>query len=452
MYILYSILSLNFIFFCDAQSNDVQLKNGVHDSENIETEQQDLRADEDVQPKNDEVEDQIKILDLDKEGVSQEEIVEEKQTKDTKAENEEVASEDLTKDVDSRTDGVEEALEEPKEPTEETVEEKKVEEIQEKPKEEPVVLPEQERVEEETIDQIPSKEEVPVAAPPVEKISEEPEGISTVDIDEPSGNWLFKRIWWEKAEAKYEKIKNAVDQVLEARMLFFSKRTELDRTLFDPFYRTIGLGSGELNEIISYLINELEKERGHEGSLRGQERELLNALQTEKKVLEQLQLDVQSINKLDNAIDDALTTLLGQINQARVYEKQAWQQFKAIAKELSDKKARELYYSMDTLWKNIKDINDYIKNAFSQHFDKLVQAAQEQINKARDTIQLLREKGIDFKLQAQRLASLDKQESSNHEDEEEKEVAVQPGFLMKIWQRITGGLLALWNSLFGGRG
>ena len=52
--------------------------------------------------------------------------------------------------------------------------------------------------------------ETPVAPAPIEHVqipqepSEEEEieikGIDTVNVNEPKGNWLYKRIWWEKAE------------------------------------------------------------------------------------------------------------------------------------------------------------------------------------------------------------------------------------------------------------
>lgn len=346
---------------------------------------------------------------------------------------------------------------EPKEVVEEEVLKAEEAEIpeEEEPKEEPQKeLREPEAVvKEEAITIEEGKaEEKPVE--PLEKeeeqkekvVSEEP-GIDTIDVDEPSGNWLIKRIWWEKAEEKYEKIKNSVDQILEARMAFFSQRTEMDRMLFDPFYRSIGFSQGELTEIIAYLMNEMNKEQEQEGSLRAEERDLVETLLSEKKALEQLQLDVQSISKIDSALDDSLTTLLSQINQARVYEKQAWQQLKAIAKELSDKRARELYYSMDTLWKNVQDVHNYIKNAYSAHFRQLVHSAQEHVNKIDAVLHELKEKGIGLKQQAQLLEEL----RQEREEEQEQKVPVKPepieeqGLFARLWSRIVNFFTSFWR-------
>ena len=59
----------------------------------------------------------------------------------------------------------------------------------------------------------------PVPMQPAPISPEQPEqdeieikGIDTVDINEPKGNWLYKRIWWEKAERTYEKIKQLTDK------------------------------------------------------------------------------------------------------------------------------------------------------------------------------------------------------------------------------------------------
>src|ERR1700733_9711008 len=79
----------------------------------------------------------------------------------------------------------------------------------------------------------------------VEPSTESPVGIDTVSLEDPQGNWLFKRIWWERAEERYEKIRLLVDAIWESRTIFFIKRNELDRNVLDPFYLNIGVSQGE---------------------------------------------------------------------------------------------------------------------------------------------------------------------------------------------------------------
>src|SRR5438105_2755246 len=63
---------------------------------------------------------------------------------------------------------------------------------------------------------VETSRETPVEAkPPVEQIK--PEGIDTVSLEDPQGNWLFKKIWWERAETLYGKIREAVTSIWESR-------------------------------------------------------------------------------------------------------------------------------------------------------------------------------------------------------------------------------------------
>lgn len=272
---------------------------------------------------------------------------------------------------------------------------------------------------------------------------EELPGIDTLGLEEPGGNWLFKRIWWEKAETRFEKIRSMVEQLFEERMVFLKQRSELDHNLFDPFYREVGLERGELREIVLYLIERIEKMRQSQGSLDEEERDFLNTLIKEQKTLEQLQTDIDGIDKLDKAIDESIMLLADQINRARNYENSAWQEFKAIGKELNDKRARERYYSMDAIMKSIQDIDAYIKGAFSQHFQALSNSAKEHVERVKTAVKTLQERRIDLKIEAEKLENADKQVSVEETEE------VQPGFFASIFHAIGKFFSSLWGFLFG---
>jgi len=298
--------------------------------------------------------------------------------------------------------------------------------------------------------------------------SDETMSIDTADMDEPQGNWLFKRMWWQRAQTQYEKIKALTDTIMESRLAFFAKRTEWDKTVFDPFYIQIGVGRGTLEELIATTIAQIDKEDVKEGELTLDERSLLTALKSQKDALEQLQKDIQQINAIDGAIDDAITTLINQINAARSFEKKSWQNLKNIAQELSDKNARDLYYGMATFWQNINDISTYIQGPFSQYFEKLGSSAKEQTAKVTDSMQALKEHGIDFKKQWQNLQEQQQRERDAHEyrtgvDEGEKEAQEQyeqaqkksgffasiRTFLSTIGDYVVSGGKAVWDFTIG---
>lgn len=309
-----------------------------------------------------------------------------------------------------------------------------------------------------------SEQHAPVPTPTPQVSQEEPQGIDTVSLQEGSGNWLYKRIWWEKAQAKYETIKILVDRILEAQMIFFARRAELARTVFDPFYINAGIGRGELEEILTYLMEQVSAQQQKQGDLSEEERAFLAIMHKEKETLEQLTLDMQAINKLDGAVDEALGKLMEQLNLCRSYERHAWDDFKAIAKELSDKRARELYYSMVTDEENINAIGNYIKHDYTGYFDQLANMAQENITRIQSAINALKEKGIDFKKKAQELEKKDEQaeRARRIREQEEKEQAEQEaantwyGWIMSwftsAWDAVTtlvGGVYSSIRGLFG---
>lgn len=286
----------------------------------------------------------------------------------------------------------------------------------------------------------------PVLTPEQEEI--EIKGIDTVDIAQPKGNWLYKRIWWEKAERLYEKIKQLANEISESRMVFFLKRHELDRTVIDPFYVSLGLEQGGLEEITSYLTSQLEQERAA-GQLNEQEQKLLDTIAQEKKTLEQMSQGSQRVTKLMSALDDALIKLLEQLNQARNYEQLSWDAFKAINRELSDKRARELYYNMDTYWKNLNNINTYLSDSYAKYFEQLTAKVKEEVNAIQGTIQGLKEKGVDIKMQAQKLRTGCKV-STDQDSEEQQESS---GIFSRIWGWIKAPFVFFADTvsgLFGG--
>ncbi len=278
------------------------------------------------------------------------------------------------------------------------------------------VLPAQPVIEEEII------------APAIVEPEEELVGIDTVSLEDPQGNWLFKRIWWERAEDRYGKIRDLVNSIWESRTNFFVQRNDLDKKVLDPFYLSIGMGQGELQVILSELDEFFKKEREKDGDLNEQERTLYTTLEEEQESLRQLKTDVESISNLDHAIDDALGTLMDQINKARQLEKQAWENFKEIAHVLSDVKAREVYYMMDGAGKNIKNISMYLEKDFTNHFGRLISEAKKHTTRVLDQIKSLKEKGVDFKRQVDRLAQQEEQDrqAKAAQEAQEEEDAIKP--------------------------
>lgn len=290
----------------------------------------------------------------------------------------------------------------------------------------------------------------------LESSTEEPIGIDTIDLKDPQGNWLFKRIWWERAQIRYEKIRALVDQIWEFRVRFFLSRSELDRTVLDPFYVFVGFGQGELQQILSDLISRIEQESTNQDHvLNTSEKELFFDIKAEKKSLEDLNNNLSVITTLDHSVDTALERLMEQINRVRTYERDAWNQFKEIGYVLNDAKARELYYKMDSSWRTIKDIYKYLQNDFANHFQELTTKISSEINNVKTILQELKNKGIDLKNNADAILHTPEKKSGFHDiasenknsENDQEEPETSKGFFRSTLDSITNSFTWVKNTI-----
>ena len=233
--------------------------------------------------------------------------------------------------------------------------------------------------------------------------SEEMVGIDTVNVDEPAGNWLYKRLYWERAEDKYQKIKELMAAIFDARSKFFEQRVQLDKDIFDPLYTLASFRRGELSGILKDLLEDIEKQKQHKNELDDNARVLFAKVEANKERLEEVKKEIEFVGKIDAAVDEAINTLIGLLNQGRNFEMQAWGDFKAISRELSDKKARDLFYRIDTYWRNIKDIQAYVTTKLTEHMNYLASSAQQHADTVKGLLKDLEAQGFVLKEQVDAL-------------------------------------------------
>lgn len=298
--------------------------------------------------------------------------------------------------------------------------------------------------------ELPAEPKAQEVTPATEQLIEKSQGISTIDLEQPQGNWVFKRYWWERAEELYKKMRNNVEKINDLRVKFFARRTELDKTILDPFYADIGLAQSELQASMQMLMAQLEQEREKDGMLSDEEREMRDTMQKDRERLEQLQRDVNEVGTLRDAADKVVDRVMDQKNRAAKYESDGWDDMREIGRIVSDTQASELYYRMDAGWKTMKTIYNYIDQDLTSYFDQLLINAREQTERIKTALQALKEQGVDLKQQMDQIKEHEVAQEVAHAEEEEKKVAVPVktgwfGATSRLFQAVID--VALWQFL-----
>lgn len=298
--------------------------------------------------------------------------------------------------------------------------------------------------------ELPSAPEAHVIIPQLET-ENEVRGIDTVNLEQPQGNWLFKRYWWERAQELYEKMRAHVEKINDMRVKFFARRTELDKTILDPFYLDIGLTQVELQSSLQSITAQLEKERKEDGMLSEEERDLADALQKDRERLEQLQRDVLGVGAMRDAADKIVDRVVEQRNRVSLYETEAWESAREIGRIVSDTQASQLYYRMHAGWGTIKDIYAYLERDVNSSLDKLLANAKEQTERIKLTLQALKEQGVDLKARMQQAQEQEIQQEKAIEDKEKDKKRVAPqktgwfASTSRIFQAVID--VAIWQFL-----
>ena len=276
--------------------------------------------------------------------------------------------------------------------------------------------------------------------PRVQPAQEIQSDLDTTAVD-AGGNWLKKRAFWEQAERTYEKIMEANSAIYEQQIKFVKARNEAD-DLSDKSFRELGFEQGQLSNLLDRLLDELKVQRETQG-LTEQERQLLQTLKEKQQEVEQLKLNLQAIDDLDNVLDQTMLKLNTQVTACRSYEKNAWENFKTIGRELNDKKARVLFYEMEGFLKTVEKNREYISGQLWQYVNDTVASIKTKFDELATAVSAARQKGVDLTNEFNRFVQADRQK-------EELVVAPEPQKPAPVvpqtwWGTLVGGIKVIWH-------
>lgn len=219
-------------------------------------------------------------------------------------------------------------------------------------------------------------------------------GLDTINIDS-GGNWLEKRIWFEKAQKLFDEIRLTVEKASDMRMEFVQEVNAIGKKI-DDFYDQVSFEKGQIDEILKHIVfdmSQAEAKRG--GDLSSHERSVKMAGHVEQKQIEQIGNDIKKVDEFDSQIDKAMMQAFKTIDDCRSLEGKAWNNFKSIGAELDDKKARTLYYEMENFQKNIQQNIQYLQTTLLPYVQtKLVASAEQVMATIQASVKALDAKGI----------------------------------------------------------
>lgn len=219
--------------------------------------------------------------------------------------------------------------------------------------------------------------------------------LDTTEID-GGGNWLNKRIWYEKSQAVFDDIRRVVGSVNDLRIQFSNEVNAVGQKI-EMFFETVGFTGGELRGKFQEYLAQIEDSQKIIGELSAEERDLQNSVKQELATVDQIERDMKSIGEVDDKIEQTLMQAFKLIDECREYETRAWESFKAIGKELDDKKARNFYYQMSNGKQNIEQKYSYLQSTLLPYLHNvLVAKIETNISKINQALATLKSKGLDF--------------------------------------------------------
>lgn len=247
------------------------------------------------------------------------------------------------------------------------------------------------------------------------------------------GNWVKKKEWVREAEDVELQIQGLIAGITAQRSGFYDTKFAQAEKALDDFYMKNKVEKGCLDGLIE----------GAEKTITQRRAELIEALKTKnpqaalddlavfaineqvaalKALLEQVKVDIESINEIDRAfevrfkaIDDIIAKTMGSRLEAQRYLQQ-------IYYILDDKKVRERVYKIKEILEQVKAVDAYLKNDLASDFEKLIATMNQQIEKTIASIKELEAKGVPLKQAVDKLVVTPEPKVSEHKKELKAEV------------------------------
>jgi len=269
-------------------------------------------------------------------------------------------------------------------------------------------------------------------------------GIHTIDVED-EGNWVLKRVWWEQAEIRYEQLVNLNDKVGAFPLTFVTKKSDLDKQI-ETVFKNVGLEQTEIIDLLNFITQSVQilNDDVQVAQLWQREKEILDALNAKKEQFEQVNTELNGLAQNDALLNEVLMQIMTSVNECRQYELQSWKNFKEIARVLNDAKARELFYGIETNYKNVEAVFNYLQHDLNSYSTTIMQSMEQQADKISSLLNDIKQAGINLKQQVVELKELEEEKKKQEalakqkaEEQQTKKAPVKPqGWFERTWSGI----------------
>lgn len=275
-----------------------------------------------------------------------------------------------------------------------------------------------------------------------------------------TGNWYEKLHWFKQAKISYDRITQVVQEIKSIQSELEKKRDPFNKMVSgfltsekidkDALSQSIQNGLAQLNKAISDEPIDVEEEKTA----------AFMTLENQKKLIETVQRQSEIFFTFRDRFVEAVEKILpAQGALAAQYEERALSDFETIEEIFDDKKARNLYESIDAALQTVVAIKDYLDGALRQYLNQATGQLNQLMPELKKNLEQLQEDGI-------YLRNLSKQERESLEKERfekmqktvtkkpiEKQVTKQPGmvtrFLNGLWYYISLPFTYLYHAIYG---
>jgi len=274
-----------------------------------------------------------------------------------------------------------------------------------------------------------------------------PNTLDTLGVDD-SGNWVEKRVYWERAEEAFGKIININAQVSQQQLQYFGTRNDVDKQL-DIDRCELGLNESEFTKVLDYLLDILQLDQNQNEANKNDFK--ITVLDNQDQLL-LLQTSLQQLKQLDSDMDSVIIKVIDQVQKCNEYERKAWEDFKQIGRVLNDESARKLYYQVASYRKNSKLILNYLKTDLKNSCESLISRVKIKLSQIKKITSELKDAGIDLKYE---LKALDQDQAYRKDlgqlvDKSEEKIQPQehkPKNKSGFWAVFLNSLQTLWQLI-----